>query len=207
MRYIDALRPEKPLVPKDETQKQRGQSLIDLVHSADVDTNVILLQARDEEELGQRMSQMGTFMANRQKKLEKEDAAAPHHSFYEAKLRENTALYQFYSSVGPQHQAFFEATGKGYRRFASGMERLEKLLALPYANGDDITEADFHIVPWLSHAMMAAGTVTSEVQNLNTLQSEIRKSAPEFSIGPRTREWWANITGTASFRTVFPVLH
>ena len=180
---------------------------MDLVHSADVDTNVILLQARDEKELLQRISNMGSFMSNRQKRLEAEHAANPDHPFYKSKMIENGTVYNFYSNVGPQHQEFFEATHRGYQRFASGIDRLEKLLVLPYATGNNVTEADFHVVPWLSHAMVAAGTVTTEIQNLSTLESEIQKSVPEFNFGPKIKEWWFNISSTASFRQVFAVLH
>lgn len=207
LRYLDNLRNNASLVPTEEATKQRGQAIIDLVHSADVDTNVILLQARDEEELLKRISDMGSFMSNRQKRLEAEHAADPSHPFYKPKMTENGAVHKFYSEVGPQHREFFDATHHGYQRFAKGMEKLEELLVLPYATGVDVTEADFHVVPWLSHAMMAAGTVKTEIQNLSTLETEIQKSVPEFNIGPKTKEWWFNISSTASFKQVFRVLH
>ena len=187
---------------------QRGQTIMDLVHSDEVDTNVILLQARDPIEMEMRKALMGSFMTNRQDRLEKEHAADPSHPFYGPKVQENGSVAKFYTAeIGPGHDLFFEATHSGYRSFAAGMEKLEKLLVLPFAAGDRLSEADFHVVPWLSHAMMAAGTEKTQIQNLDTLEAEINKSAPHFKIGPRTRQWWSNISGTRSFKKVFPVLH
>ncbi|KAH6890284.1 hypothetical protein B0T10DRAFT_547843 [Thelonectria olida] len=209
LRYLDKLKGGRTLVPEDGETKRRVQLILDLVHSSDVDTNVILLQARDAGELnGKKNSPWKQFVTNRQAKLDKERAAHPEHPFYGPKSDENGHLHNLYTTeTGPAHESFFTATQERYRTFAEGMAKLEKLLVLPYAAGDAITEADFHVVPWLAHAMEGAGTEPSDKQNFEPLERLVQKSVPGFQVGPSTKKWWENMNATASFQKVYPVLH
>ncbi|KAF4983793.1 hypothetical protein FZEAL_877 [Fusarium zealandicum] len=208
LRYLDSLG-TTTLAQTNPQLQQRTQDLINLVHSGNVDTNVILLNARDPEEMERKAaSPWKDFVQNRQTKLDEEHEAGPETPFYRFKRQENAALYRFYStSVGRHHQEFFERSHAMYRAFATGMNKLENLLVLPYAAGDSVTEADFHVVPWLAHAMWGADTESSEIHNFGPLESLIQKSEPGFSVGPRTREWWRNIAAAESFQTVYPTLH
>ncbi len=155
-----------------------------------------------------RASGWAPFLRNRQLKLEKEKAAHPDDAFYLSKTPENGSVDRLYTAeTGDEHQQFFSQTDELYRTFAEGMHKLESLLVLPYATGDAVTEADFHVVPWLAHAMFGAETETSSIEDFETLEKLIQKSAPGFRVGPKTRQWWSNIAATRSFKTVFPVLH
>ncbi|KAH7119377.1 hypothetical protein B0J13DRAFT_612900 [Dactylonectria estremocensis] len=212
LRYLDGLRlGHNNLVPVEDNAKtkQKVQAILDLVHSDDLGTNLILLQARDAEEMQHKKnSDWKTFLEARQTRLEKERVSNPGHPFYGLKAQENGQLYKLYvTDIGPEHQLFFKKTHEMYRSFAAGMEKLEALLVLPYAAGDTITEADWHVAPWLSHAMAGAGTNPSEIQDFKPLERLIQKSVSGFTVGPKTREWWANVAATGSFKKVFPTLH
>ncbi|KAH7176135.1 hypothetical protein EDB81DRAFT_897188 [Dactylonectria macrodidyma] len=177
LRYLDGLRPV--------------QAILDLVHSDDLGTNLILLQARDTEEMHRKKnSDWKTFLENRQTRLDKERVSNTGHPSYGSKAQENGQLYKLYvTKIGPEHRLFFKKTHEMYRSFATGMEKLEALLVLLYAAGDTITEADWHVAPWLSHAMAGAGTNLSEIQDFEPLEKLIQKSVSGFTVGLRTREW------------------
>lgn len=202
------MRESNPLVPKDAKAKTKGQQIIDLVHSSAVDTNIIFFDARDVAELDNKKTNwQKQFIDARQKRLEQEHAAHPTHPFYSPKLKENGILYTAYQGTDTDADAaFFSRSNHHYQQFAAGLDQLESLLELPYAVGNQITEADFHVIPWLSHAMVAAGSNRSEIHNFSPLESTIQKSVDGFKVGPRTREWWANVARTSSFKTVFPSL-
>jgi glutathione S-transferase len=208
LRFLDKLKGGPSLVPEDPETKRKVQSLLDLVHSSDVDTGILLLARNAEEMNAKKNSPWKVFVVNRQDKLEKERAAHPDHPFYGPKSAENGYLYNFYTTeTGPAHESFYAMTQEAYRKFAGGMDKLEKLLVLPYAAGDALTEADFHVVPWLAHAMEGAGTEPSETQDFEPLEKMIQKSIPDFKVGPNTKKWWANMNETATFKKVYPVLH
>jgi hypothetical protein len=61
------------------------------------------------------------------------------------------------------------------------VNRLETLLVLPYAAGEQVTHADLYVVPCLAHTM-AAGQ-TKEVGDLSKLEEYIRKPMPDFKLG------------------------
>ncbi|RSL91170.1 hypothetical protein CEP51_000404 [Fusarium floridanum] len=208
LRYVDSLG-EATLVPKDPKVQQKAQQIIDLVHSADVDTNVILFTARDTKEMeAKKASMWKQFLQNRQTKLEQEHKAAPGNAFYSFKREENEAVNKLYAAeVGADHEQFFQASHNQYRTFASGMNKLEEALVLPFAAGDSLTEADFHVVPWLSHAMWGAGTEPTDIHNFGPLEDLIGKSESGYSVGPKTKQWWKRVSATKSFKKVYPSLH
>ncbi|KAK5989324.1 hypothetical protein PT974_10839 [Cladobotryum mycophilum] len=208
LRYINGFRGGN-LIPKDAAAKAKVQAILDVVHSDEVGTNLILLQFRDAGELeGKKTSPFNDFVSNRQARLVKERAAHPEHPFYGPKSEENGVLHKLYvTDIGDEHHKFFKLTHDMYRDFAQGMEKLDQLLVLPYAAGNNVTEADFHVVPWLSHAMAGAGTDPKDVQNFEVLEKLIQKSVSGFKVGGKTREWWSNISSTKAFKEVFSTLH
>lgn len=182
-------------------------AIVALVHSDDAGTNLILLQARDMEEYEcKRTGAFGEFIATRQKVLENHHSANPEHPFYGPKVMENGALHRIYTTKpSAEHARFFEETQAGYVRFAAEIDRLETLLILPYAAGEEVTHADLHAVPWLAHAM--AGVETKEIGDLSKLEYHIRKSVPDFKFGPKTHKWWGNYTSRTAFKEIYPQLH
>ena len=206
--YLDQAHSERPsLFPKHPTERARVDQLIQHVHQSKLTTNLILLQARDEQELiGKKASIWKQFIANRQEKLEKYGAAHPEIPLYSAQTKTNGALYHLYTTdVSPAHEHFFRVTDESYKVFAAGLQELDSLLVLPYAAGKSVTAADYHIVPWLAHALWGAGG--SAITEFEPLEKLVQKSVPAFTFGERTKTWWKNISSTNSFREVFPALH
>lgn len=195
------------LTPFDAAARVTMDAIIELVHSNDADTNLILLQARDLEEYQEKQSgPFGAYIAVRQTVLEGNHATYPEYTLYGSKAKENGVFHKIYTTgPGIERDAFFESTRNGYRKFSRAMDRLESLLVLPYAVGDDITRADLNAIPWLAHAM--AGVGTKEIKDLSKLQAHVQKTVPGFAIGPKTQRWWYNYTERDSFKEVFPVLH
>ncbi|KAK5017482.1 hypothetical protein BJ546DRAFT_1064374 [Cryomyces antarcticus] len=210
LQYLDQARSSKDvptLTPSDAQVKALADSLIELVHSGDLNTDLILLQARNKEELeNKKKSPFATFLSSRQQALEAYRTAYPDHPFYGPKAEANGSIHHVYATgTNPEQEAFFESTQAAYRRFIAGMETLESSLRLPYAAGDNVTLADLHIVPWLSHAQWGVGT--TDTTDLDTLEAHLQKTAPDFRIGPNTREWWRNFGKRDSFKQVFPTVH
>lgn len=161
-------------------------------------TNLILFQARDHDEMAnKKASGWNGFLEGRQARLEKELATQPTHPFYVSKTAENLSVTSLYrSDLGSSHQNFYQLTDDMYRTLAAGLNKLESLIALPYAAGSQVSEADYNIVPWLSHAMMGANTPVTAVQDFGPLEKLVQKTVPDFKIGPKTKEWWSNIAKT-----------
>lgn len=193
------------LAPKDDTTAQTMKQLLDLVHSADVSTNIILLDARDPEEISAKQnSPFKTFLGARQDVLEENCKAFPDSEFYKGRRDMNGSVYKHYLS-SDNHPEFFQSSHDDYRGFAAGMDKLETLLVLPYAAGPEVTYADLHIVPWLSHALWGAGG--ENLEDFDKLERLIQKTVPEFKIGPKTKQWWRNMMQRDSFKKVYPHLH
>lgn len=209
-RYIDSLRVgPTALVPASAETKQTVQKLIDLSHAPKIDTSIIILLAQDAAELsGKVNSPWKSFIVNRQVKLDEEHRANPEHPFYGPKAVENSQLHAIYTTpVGPAHEAFFAATREMYKGFAEGVAELEDALVLPYAAGEELTEADLHIGVWLSHAMMGAGTDVTQKEDFGPLERVVGKSVEGFRVGPKIKEWWGRVIVRDAFEKVFPVLH
>ena len=210
LRYIDNMRPSAlQLQPKDAATGAMAEKIIELVHSDRMSTNLILLQARDPEEMRAKQSGLWkTFVQNRQHQLQHWRQECPDQDFYHRKLDENTPIYQLYASddvEDPAHKSFYAQTHAQYRDFANGLNELSELVKLPYVVGGSLTSADLHVVPWLSHAMWGAGG--SEVDEFGPLEKLIQKSVADFEIGNNIKNWWTTMAKRASFRDVFPELH
>ncbi|KIW09790.1 hypothetical protein PV08_11890 [Exophiala spinifera] len=209
LEFLDRLEPSRgtSLAPKDAATKERAAELITLVHSMDLNSNLILLTARDTEELEKVKATFYDFITTRQRVLEENAARDPSHPFYGPKAADNNGVYKVYttSSTSPEHHDFFKSTHEGYKAFANAFGQLESLLALPYAAGDHLTYADLNIIPWLSHVLCFAGA--KDFNDFAALESLVRKTVPGFSVGPELRQWWKTIQERESFKKIYPVLH
>ncbi|KAJ5611043.1 hypothetical protein N7510_007762 [Penicillium lagena] len=209
LEYLDSFRREKfPLFPTNAEQRSRVNDLIAHVHQEKLSTNLILLKARDLSELNaKRASLWNDFLVNRQKKLIKYGAAHPEIPLYQIRIQENGKLYDIYKNQkgGTALDQFFSDSEHDYQVFATGLDKLDTMLILPYAVGDNVTAADLHVVPWLAHALWGAGG--SQVYDFNPLEKLIQKSVPQFCFGEKTKAWWQNISKTNAFRKNYPALH
>ena len=210
LRYIDSMRaPVSSLQPEDCEAATLAERIIELVHSDRMSTNLILLQARDAEEMRAKQSSIWkTFVENRYLRLKHWRREFPDVEFYRTKLDENTPtfrLYAFGDVEDDDHKRFYANTHAQYRDFAAGIEELNGMLKLPYCAGETVASADLHVGPWLCHAMWGAGC--SAIDDFAALESLVRKSVPSFRIGDNIKEWWAVMIKRASFRSVYPELH
>ena len=207
LEYLDRARTSTAsLAPKDEATKAKVHDLVELVHSMDLNTNIILLQARNMEELEEKRKVFLGFVNARQRVLEQNHARLPEHPFYAPKVEENSAIYNIYNNpVGTEHEAFFKATDQAMKGFAAGIDRLEEMLVLPYGAGSDVTYADLHIVPWLAHAMAFSGS--KNFNDFGAMEALLRKSEPAFRFGSKVKTWWRAMQERESFKKVFPTLH
>jgi glutathione S-transferase len=206
LKYLDEYK-SPTLTPAGEKLRSTMEAIIELVHSDEANTNLVLLQARDIDEYNDKRNGLfGVFIATRQQVLQSYHASYAEHDFYGPKCEENGILNHIYTT-GPSEERdeFFKSTKEGFVRFAAVLNKLEALFVLPYAVGDEVTQADLHVAPWLAHTMWSVGT--KEIRDLSTLERYIQKSVPLFKFGPKTQQWWNNYTGRASFQEVFPVLH
>ncbi|TFB02452.1 hypothetical protein CCMA1212_005570 [Trichoderma ghanense] len=205
LRWIDS-RGTRTLVPQDET---RSNKILELMHSPSMSTNLILFQARDATEMAaKKSSAWNAFLQSRQARLDKELAAQPDHPFYVSKAAGNLSITSLYrSDTGPDHEELFKLSDQMYRTVAEGLDKLEGLIALPYAAGSQVSEADYNTVPWLAHAMMGAETPVTAIHDFGPLERLIQKTVPDFKIGSKTKEWWSNISKTEAFKKVYPILH
>jgi glutathione S-transferase len=208
LEYMNKRQTGTKLVPDDPATQEKMQKIIDLVHSDQVGTNLILLQARNKEEMEKKQASMWkAFLGARQEKLEKYIQQAPEfNDYYAHRIEMNGAVHKLYNiPVGKEHEPFFEQSDSMFRDFAAGVEQLGELIVLPYAAGDKITLADLHVVPWFSHALWGAGGV--EVNDFEPLEKLLQVSVPGFTIPPKIKEWWATMGKRESFKKCFPQLH
>jgi hypothetical protein len=80
------------------------------------------------------------------------------------------------------------------------VEKLNRLLVLSYAAGEELMAADLHIVPWLSHTLW--GTGATGIQDFASLGRLVGEAVPSFSFGERIEAWWLNISKRDSFKGV-----
>lgn len=206
LEYLDSTRSGDnipKLAPSDPNIAAVMAELIELVHGDDVSTNILLLQSRDLDEYNDKKGgSAAEFLQNRQHALEALFAEYPNSSFYAARAKSNGVLNNIYQTEpGAEHEAFFKSTHEDTRKYAAGLDRLERTLVLPYAAGDKITLADLHIVPWISHAQMAVNT--TDINDLDTLEKHFQKTVPDFKIGPKTRSWWKTMGQRESFKKIY----
>lgn len=151
---------------------------------------------------------MKEFVNKRQEKLVKYGSAHPEIPLYAMRTPDNGHLYRLYNTPeieSPEHEQFFEASRQAYKDYAAGLDKLNSMLVLPYAVGDHLTAADVHIIPWLAHALWAAGA--KFVDDLEPLRSLVGRSVPGFEFGENIKTWWGNIAARESFRNNYPSLH
>ncbi|KAL5041419.1 hypothetical protein BDW71DRAFT_217869 [Aspergillus fruticulosus] len=209
VKHLDSNRPDRsPLFPADARLRSKVEEFIAHVHQPSLSTNLILLQARDPEELrAKTASVIKAFVNKRQEKLVKYGGAHPEIPLYAMRASDNGQLHRLYNAheIGPEHEKFFEASLQGYKDYAAGLDKLNSMLVLPYAAGNQVTAADVHITPWLAHALWAAGA--KSVDDFEPLRNLVRKSVPDFEFGENIKTWWGNISARESFKKNYPNLH
>lgn len=138
LEYIDAQKPNTtPLAPTDPAAKDKVESVLDLVHDEKLSTNIILLFARDDEEMQAKQAAVWKdFVVNRQQELKRFAAEQKGHPFYEPKLEGNTPIFEIYTTdINDNEKAlkdFYHNSHDAYRGFAEGLTNLNDAIVLPY---------------------------------------------------------------------------
>ena len=212
VKYLDSNRPNGPPLfpsPSDTKLSSTVEELIAHVHQPHLSTNLILLQARDAEEFhAKTASPMKAFVDKRQEKIAKYGSAHPEIPLYAMRSPDIGHLHRLYNNtpeVSAEHEQFFRDSRQAYEDYAAGLDKLDSMLILPYAAGERITAADVHIVPWLAHALWAAGG--KSVDDLEPLRSLVARSVPGFKFGENIKIWWGNVAARESFKNNYPTLH
>ncbi len=210
LEYLDQARPSVDgpnLTPSAAQDKAASNSLIELVHSSDLDSGLLVFGCFDDAGIQQlQASPFFDYLAARQTALEQYRCADPTNAFYEAKCGENGALHSLFNNApNAARVAYFEDTAAKYKTFAAGLDKLERQIRLPYATGDHVTLADVHMVPWLSHVLFTLGT--TDPSDFSKLDGQVQQVVPDFQLGPRVQEWWTNFGKRDSFQEVFSELH
>ena len=210
LEYLDQSRPSKNsphLIPAGAQEKAAANELIELVHSNDLETGLIIFGCLDDREIHRvQASPLMAYLTARQTALNRYHSADPTNEFYAAKLEENDYLYSIFTdSPSADRAAFFTDTAAKYKTFAAALEMLERQIRLPYAIGDHVSLADLHMVPWLSHALYALGT--TDPSDFSKLEGRIQQAVPDFKFGHKIPQWWSNFGKRDSFHKVFNVLH
>lgn len=207
LEYLDSFEGDSragKLIPTDITQKARVDALIERIHGDDMSTNILLFLARDTDDLNRnKLEGRDTFLANRQRALEKYHAQVPGHPFYLPKLAENGADLASYQTDDSQRlQEFFAISQKAHNGLTRELEQLDEMIVLPFAAGPEVTAADLHLAPWFSHALMAVGA--GDISDLTALETFLQRTLPSYKLGNRLTTWWATMNGRPSFKTFFP---
>ena len=210
LEFLDRSRPSvngPDLIPAGGQDKAAADALIELVHSSDLETGLLLYGCLNNVEIDRiKSSPLFAYLAARQIALEKYVSADPTNAFYSAKYKDNSKLHNIFTNAPmADRDAYFKDTAAGYKTFATGLEMLERQIRLPYAIGDHVTVADLHVVPWLSHSLWALGT--TDRSDFSKLEGRIQQTVPDFELGPNIRQWWTNFGKRDSFQSVFKVLH
>ena len=193
------------LTPEEKVQKKHVDKLIDLLHSDDFSTNTLLFLGRDPEELALNRSRgRNKFLDGRQSALKTYSAQVPGNAFYPPRLEMNSSLAQACNAEDPG-QDFFKSSHAAHGGFVKSMKKLEELLVLPYAAGDQLTAADLHVAPVFAHALMAVGT--EDINDLGPLEAHLQKTDPGFKMGEKTKKWWAKMNQRPSFKEFYPTPH
>ena len=196
------------LTPVNAQDKAAANALIELVHSKELETGLLIFGCLNNDELDRKKaSPLFSYLAVRNAHLDKYRSGDPTNTFYTAKFKENGTLHHLYTddASSADRDAFFKDTVAGYHKFAAGLNELDRQIRLPYAVGANVTLADVHIAPWLSHALYALDT--TDPSDFSKLEARIQQTVPDFTVGPRIREWWGNFSKRESFRKVFETLH
>ena len=206
LEYLNQTRPSGvDLAPKDGATARTTEQLMDLVHSQEVSTDILLISARDPQEMKtKKEGWFKGFLATRQAVLDENSKQFPDSEFYKGRRDGNASVYKHYISA-EHHDEFFKSSQEQYRGWAVGMDKLESLIVLPYATGPDLTYADIHMAAWIAHAMWGADG--QKIDDFDPLENLIRKTVPDFRIGTKTKQWWANVMQRDAFKKVFPNLH
>ena len=210
LEFLDQSRPSVKgpnLTPTGAQDKATANALIELVHSSDLETGLLLFGCLNDAEIDRlKSSPLFTYLNTRQTFLKNYLSADSTNAFYGAKSKENGTLHSLFTNApNEDREAFFKDTAAGYVNFAAGLDMLERQIRLPYAIGDQVTVADLHIVPWLSHGLWALGT--TDRTDFSKFEGRIQQTVPDFKLGPKIQEWWSNFSKRDSFQEVFKVLH
>ncbi|UZJ51378.1 hypothetical protein CBS101457_000698 [Exobasidium rhododendri] len=223
----DSSRPAPVLAPATIEGKAASDELITLVHSTAADGNALFLAARTEAEFEtQRKGIQGTFCKNREAALKhyKEEAVAsaggenPRTAamteklvkWYNDKTTELSPLHNVYLTPTPANtEAFIALSRRNWSFIVDTLYAVEKLIAGPYALGDQVSLADLHLIPWLARLMAIASQAEGEKDEVVALEKALSHDClathalAKRGLGVKIKTYWTNVKTRPSYEAVY----
>jgi len=182
--------------------KPSGTDFVERIHADGVDPNVALLATRNDAELtGKAASIPGTFVGNRQAKLEQYASTAPEFAeFYEEKKKSNGFLNEIFQGRGtPQaKETWFKISNDTWANIKT-FANTDIVAILPesgYIGGEYPGEDDFHLAAWLARIGALTGG-TPDAAGALTLEKELGP------VDPKIVSYWKLWSETEAWKQVF----
>jgi len=78
------------------------------------------------------------------------------------------------------------------------VKKLEEIIKGPYALGDQVSLADFHVIAWLARLVKISGGDRS-ASAISKLEGEMG-----ITVGPKVKAFWAAWVERPSFKKIYP---
>ncbi|KAK4688502.1 hypothetical protein P7C73_g1600, partial [Tremellales sp. Uapishka_1] len=215
-------RPAPALAPATIEGKTISDTLIALCHLPTTDPNFCFISCLDHAQLQEKLHSFpGAYLNDRhlalQRYIEEAKASAVEAgggtegkltweqkivAFLEEKKAANEMLWEVYNGKAGEEKekAFFKASKAVWAEGVPDvMGKLESTIKGPYALGDQVSLADFHLISWLARLVAVAGG-NADAAGIDAL--ELRMEGKK--IGPKMRRFWTKWIERESFKKAYP---
>ncbi|BGP15734.1 hypothetical protein JCM10213_007971 [Rhodosporidiobolus nylandii] len=201
--------PAPSLSPATVERASRQKEILEFIHKADVDPNMLMLSCRDEAEGKQKLEGMaGGFLKGRQEALERYaaevgDSDSKLKEFYAKKIAENAGLLKSYEGAGAAADLHKSSTAL-WKSIAKTLSVLESKFEpnAVFLVGDEISLADIHVGAWLARILAVSGA-----QSISDIPAALRKleeNLPEGAkVGPKVSKFAEALFERDSFKEVY----
>lgn len=220
--------PAPMLSPATVEAKAEGDRLIKLVTADNVDPNMLLLSARNQQELEKQRSDGAMqmeFCRNRLAALQKykgEAQASASSTENPRTQQQNTALLKWYddkiATLAPLNKAyldkdaaaslkFIEAGVQLWKNVAALVAQLENEIRGPFILGGQISLVDLQVGAWLARVQaVAKGLYGDAKDSLDALDAALQWDGlgdAKQHVGPNVRAYWKHLMERPSFQEVY----
>ncbi|ELU40881.1 hypothetical protein AG1IA_05089 [Rhizoctonia solani AG-1 IA] len=188
--HTTSQKPAPVLSPATVEASGLSTTLINLVHSPEVDPNFLMITTKDEGELAEKSAGFvgKTFVLGRAKAMEEylatEDLIPKIKKILEEKKAQQAPLVRLFSGQASKEEK------EGY-----------------FAKSKGLSLADLHVGVWLARiVMLAAGEeAAKDLKKLPELLSTLAKpiNSAEFKVGPKVTKFWNEIIARDGFKKVY----
>ncbi|CAE6395776.1 unnamed protein product [Rhizoctonia solani] len=214
--HTTSQKPAPVLSPATVEASGLSTTLINLVHSPEVDPNFLMITTKDEGELAEKSAGFvgKTFVLGRAKAMEEylatEDLIPKIKKILEEKKAQQAPLVRLFSGQASKEEKegyFAKSKGAWEVSLPKALATLEDSIVGPYTLGDQLSLADLHVGVWLARiVMLAAGEeAAKDLKKLPELLSTLAKpiNSAEFKVGPKVTKFWNEIIARDGFKKVY----